>query len=151
LILKNDDLASRVRQGCEGPQPPIPAQEEDPVELSKSEPSTIDAGRSITQQRTWSDTIADYGRYFLGAPPYNRPNADEPSPHVFPPSRVVAEDEDSYITDGAHAREGVPYKWKGDHFPRLRLENGEEMPGDVPFDEWLSERPNFQLNEDEWT
>jgi SCF-associated factor 1 len=155
LILKNDDLASRVRQGCEVPQQPIPTQA-GPATQSEGDHAATDTGHSATQQTTWSDTIADYGRYFLGAPPYNgtaaaQTNADERRPDVPPPSRVVAQDEESYIIDGAHAREGVPYKWKGDHFPRLRLQNGDEMPGEVPFDEWPSERPNFQLHEDEWT
>jgi SCF-associated factor 1 len=152
LILKNDDLASRVRQGCEAPQLPVPTET---TEQGESSHSVTDADSAVTQQTTWSDTITDHVRYFLGAPPYNgtiaaQTNAEERRSDVFPPSRVVAQDEESYITDGAHAREGVPYKWKGHHFPRLRLQNGDEMPGEVPFDEWLLGRPDFQTNEDEW-
>ncbi|KAF1819723.1 RCC1/BLIP-II [Dissoconium aciculare CBS 342.82] len=48
------------------------------------------------------------------------------------------------------ASRGVPYVWKDHNFPRLRLQSGEEMPGEVTFDEWLHGRPEFKLHEDEW-
>ncbi|EMC98263.1 hypothetical protein BAUCODRAFT_67000 [Baudoinia panamericana UAMH 10762] len=43
------------------------------------------------------------------------------------------------------AAKGYKYVWAYDHFPRLRLSNGAEMPGNVPFDEWRYERPAFDL------
>jgi SCF-associated factor 1 len=180
LILKNDDLASRVRQGWEVPQEAGVSQ---PESKENNERSESEAGSSTAREASWSDTIADYGRYFIGAPPYNAttnatpprygdpPNnrmvnalppryGDPPNngtmnalPPRFgdpPPSQVVAQDEDAYITDGAHSREGVPYVWKDHNFPRLRLQSGEEMPGEVTFDEWLHGRPEFKLHEDEW-
>ncbi|KXL42900.1 hypothetical protein M433DRAFT_70946 [Acidomyces richmondensis BFW] len=37
------------------------------------------------------------------------------------------------------------YVWANDHFPRLRLSDGTEMPGTVPFDEWRYGQPKFDL------
>jgi SCF-associated factor 1 len=31
-------------------------------------------------------------------------------------------------------------------FPRLKLSDGKEMPGEKDFDEWREGRPDFQLN-----
>ncbi|EOD44353.1 putative regulator of chromosome condensation rcc1 protein [Neofusicoccum parvum UCRNP2] len=49
---------------------------------------------------------------------------------------------------GAAVEEGVWYKWAQDRFPRLKLSNGQDMPGgdDVPFVEWKAERPQFVLD-----
>ncbi|KXT09668.1 hypothetical protein AC579_9979 [Pseudocercospora musae] len=48
---------------------------------------------------------------------------------------------------GASPRPGYRYIWSNDHFPRLKLGDGTEMPGTVPFDEWRYGRPDFRL---EW-
>jgi SCF-associated factor 1 len=38
------------------------------------------------------------------------------------------------------------YTWAKDHFPRLRLSDGTEMPGTVDFDEWRYPRPEWELD-----
>ncbi|EME85755.1 uncharacterized protein MYCFIDRAFT_41302 [Pseudocercospora fijiensis CIRAD86] len=45
--------------------------------------------------------------------------------------------------------ESCHYIWSNDHFPRLKLSDGTEMPGTVPFDEWRYGRPDFQLDWEE--
>lgn len=40
------------------------------------------------------------------------------------------------------------YVWSHQSFPRLRLSDGREMPGTVPFDEWKVGRPEWQLDVD---
>ncbi|PSN65922.1 RCC1/BLIP-II [Corynespora cassiicola Philippines] len=38
------------------------------------------------------------------------------------------------------------YNWKERSFPRLKLSDGTEMPGSVPFDQWRYGRPEWQLD-----
>ena len=40
------------------------------------------------------------------------------------------------------------YKWEDKNFPRLKLADGREMPGEKEFDEWREGRPEWQLNGD---
>ncbi|KAF2438495.1 hypothetical protein P171DRAFT_458631 [Karstenula rhodostoma CBS 690.94] len=44
------------------------------------------------------------------------------------------------------ANKKTNYDWRNKSFPRLKLGNGEEMPGSVPIDEWREGRPELQLN-----
>ncbi|KAJ4362465.1 hypothetical protein N0V83_010558 [Neocucurbitaria cava] len=39
------------------------------------------------------------------------------------------------------------YKYEDENFPRLRLADGTEMPGEKDFDEWREGRPEWQRNE----
>ncbi|KAF2197040.1 hypothetical protein GQ43DRAFT_444587 [Delitschia confertaspora ATCC 74209] len=43
---------------------------------------------------------------------------------------------------------GFKYVWADRSFPRLRLSDGREMPGEVEFDEWKFGRPEWQLDVD---
>lgn len=45
------------------------------------------------------------------------------------------------LADKAHE-----YDWRNKSFPRLKLSDGREMPGTVPFDEWRFGRPEWQLD-----
>jgi SCF-associated factor 1 len=44
------------------------------------------------------------------------------------------------------ANKETNYDWRNKSFPRLKLSNGEEMPGSVPIDEWREGRPDFRLD-----
>ncbi|KAF1847157.1 RCC1/BLIP-II [Cucurbitaria berberidis CBS 394.84] len=46
------------------------------------------------------------------------------------------------------ASKEATYKWEDRNFPRLRLADGTEMPGEQEFDEWREPRPEWQLNAD---
>jgi SCF-associated factor 1 len=42
--------------------------------------------------------------------------------------------------------QGSSHEWQDQSFPRLKLSNGQEMPGTVPFDEWRNGRPDWKLD-----
>ena len=44
------------------------------------------------------------------------------------------------------AQKEPTYNREDVHFPRLKLSDGREMPGQKDFDEWREGRPEFQLN-----
>jgi SCF-associated factor 1 len=44
------------------------------------------------------------------------------------------------------AKKEPTYDLKNMSFPRLKLSDGREMPGEKDFDEWREGRPDFQLN-----
>jgi SCF-associated factor 1 len=96
-------------------------------------------------------TALDYGRWFLGVAPYSAASSSSSSSSLSNnswqqsnngnPTRRQPEPADY----GASPREGRLYAWAGDHFPRLRLSDGREMPGTVEFDEWRYGRPEWDL------
>lgn len=49
-------------------------------------------------------------------------------------------------THNGEGDEQEDYVWSHRSFPRLRLSDGSEMPGTVPFDEWKYRRPEWQLD-----
>ncbi|QIW94505.1 hypothetical protein AMS68_000023 [Peltaster fructicola] len=83
-------------------------------------------------------------------------DAQIPTPQLEMPTTVVeaithdssAEDiathSNNPIIFAASPRAGYRYAWADDHFPRLRLRNGIEMPGSTPFDEWRYDRPHWE-------
>ncbi|KAF1345810.1 regulator of chromosome condensation 1/beta-lactamase-inhibitor protein II [Delphinella strobiligena] len=44
------------------------------------------------------------------------------------------------------AKNGRPYAWANDPFPRLRLSDGREMPGQIEISEWRFGRPEWDLS-----
>ncbi|KAH9834293.1 Sphingolipid C4-hydroxylase sur2, partial [Teratosphaeria destructans] len=92
----------------------------------------------------------DYGRWFLGVGPYSAP----PLPSSRPKRTTTGHADGTPVrTEQIHVprnygdspREGYKYVWSQDHFPRLRLSSGVEMPGSVMLDEWRFDRPVFDL------
>ncbi|EME48278.1 hypothetical protein DOTSEDRAFT_78320 [Dothistroma septosporum NZE10] len=121
----------------EGPSSPLPTQPERAAPTS-SNPSYI--GRAL-----------DWGRYFLGLPPYNisDPSHDAAHGHAGPLNVRQANRNGRHIEPisyGASPRRGFKYVWADDHFPRLRLSDGTEMPGNVDFDDWRYGRPDWKLD-----
>lgn len=167
LVLANDELAQKISSACEVPDPKAvksPGADDEPA------PATADGAGQPEQVSTppssspisspLLSTALDYARWFLGVGPYSAPlshssnTARQSHPasaiHVDPavatgarPPRRTPEPMDY----GASPRKGVKYAWAGDAFPRLRLSDGREMPGDVSFAGWRYGRPEWQLGE----
>ncbi|KAK5731363.1 hypothetical protein LTR15_001303 [Elasticomyces elasticus] len=143
LVLVNENLAAKVQAACEVRDPSLPPEE---AEDDAPETPAEDAGSIVSYAVS---TFLDYGRWFLGISPYNV----SASP-VQAGRNGTAERVDNRRTEQIHVprnfgeapRDGYKYVWATDHFPRLRLSEGIEMPGDVPFDEWRYTRPEFDLH-----
>lgn len=150
LVLVNEDLAQRVREKCEV-APPAEAEKapQEAGQAGSSNDEDATGSPPTPAPSTWTDTIADHARYFLGMAPYNAPalGAGGPAANRTGPMPPPGSDDRTW---GAYAREGVPFVWAKDHFPRLRLADGTEMPGTVEFDTWRFGRPEFKLDEEEW-
>lgn len=153
LVLVNEDLAKKVAEACEVRDPALPPEEDDHKErddvVEERNSSLLSPAVS-----TLVSTLVDYGRWFLGVPPYNNPAPPQPryattgAQPGHPNTAPIQRPEQIHVPRnyGDSPREGYKYKWAFDHFPRLRLSNGTEMPGEVEFDEWRYERPDFDLN-----
>ncbi|KAF2216551.1 hypothetical protein CERZMDRAFT_104786 [Cercospora zeae-maydis SCOH1-5] len=151
LVLVNESMAERLRKAVEIP---------DHVATNKPGPGeTMDRTQDSTQQddgdqsaSTWTDTV-DWGRYFLGLAPYNvSSNTYDPNaPHLrHAPAATRSTGARHQLPQrldyGASPREGYHYIWADDHFPRLRLSDGTEMPGNIEFHEWRYGRPQWNLD-----
>nr|POF14116.1 f-box protein pof9 [Quercus suber] len=157
LVLKNEALASRVKDACEVPD----AADSEPDDMEPAPTNPAFAEQTVTgytsippplvqQQRPsfFSRQLAavtDFYNWFLGAPPYNAP-PPQSSPASTPRSIPVPHDRPIAIQALVTPRPGFRYRWANDHFPRLRLSDGTEMPGTIPFDEWRYGRPDFDLS-----
>ena len=164
LVLVNEELAQKISQACEIPDPKAVQQEEEAEakgEESNVNPSSEEASEkgsssndnvSTPLPSSLISTALDYGRWFLGVAPYSAPTSPSSLSNnpwqqsnnnnsTQPSTRRHPEPADY----GASPREGKLYAWAGDHFPRLRLSDGREMPGTVEFDEWRYGRPDWDL------
>jgi len=164
LVLVNEELAQKISHACEIPDPKaVPAEEGEQAGAKEGNPSSEEASGSNNDNNNVStplpsslfSTALDYGRWFLGVAPYSAAYSTSPSSSLSdtssrqqsnnsatqPSARRHPEPADY----GASPREGRLYAWAGDHFPRLRLSDGREMPGTVDFDEWRYGRPEWDL------
>jgi SCF-associated factor 1 len=164
LVLVNQNMVDRVEKAVERPDvallqhskveagpSTVPAAESSSTSPQTAEPSSDTPVDNNEDTSLWN-RAADYGRYFLGMPPYNVSSAGNVAQGVARPERNVATampraNEPHPGDYGASPRPGFHYVWAGDHFPRLRLSDGTEMPGEVDFDEWRHGRPEWIL---EW-
>ncbi|KAK0773983.1 hypothetical protein LTR91_006848 [Friedmanniomyces endolithicus] len=145
LVLVNEELAAKVQAACEVRESSSTTAE---GEEDAQDPPAEDANSSLLSYAV--STALDYGRWFLGLAPYNVP---APTPHNAPhnntagaASNRVGEQIHVPRNYGDSPREGYKYVWAKHSFPRLVLSNGEEMPGEVGFDEWRFARPEFDLD-----
>jgi SCF-associated factor 1 len=149
LVLVNERLAGKIKAACEIRDPDLPPDEEDEEEEGEPVPTEPTPNTSLV---SWAVTTAlDYGRWFLGIYPYNVPVAvhsqsQNATNGQVDGMRVRTEQIHAPRNFGESPREGYKYVWANDHFPRLRLSNGVEMPGSVPFDEWRYGRPEYDLD-----
>jgi SCF-associated factor 1 len=167
LVLVNEELAQKLSQACEIPDPKAASQEEgkgaegngdegkadsSPEEASGNNSNTTTTNNVSTPPPSSSSLIStalDYGRWFLGVAPYSAPasspsSSSNTSPRQSPNNNNSTRRHPEPADYGASPREGILYAWAGDHFPRLRLSDGREMPGTVEFDEWRFGRPEWE-------
>ncbi|KAK5119014.1 hypothetical protein LTR62_000225 [Meristemomyces frigidus] len=160
LVLVNEELARKVQAVCEVRDPTLPERPEE-EESSQRDSVAEDTTRTPpTYLATATSALSDWSRWFLGLPPYNTATSSTqpPSPSNMTPQQFRAHirqrnDERNARTEQIHVprnygdspREGYKYVWANDHFPRLVLSSGIEMPGEVGFDEWRWTRPGFDL------
>lgn len=152
VVLVNEELAEKLNKAVEVPDNPSTQQsQDDKIDVGPSNSPPAPQPTSPNPERSWTDSVVDFGRYFLGLAPYNVSSGvyDPNAPHLRHTPTATANnqhhrpDPESY---GASPREGYHYVWANDHFPRLKLSDGTEMPGEVPFDEWRYGRPEWKLN-----
>jgi SCF-associated factor 1 len=156
LMLVNEDLAARVTVACERRDPLAPVEEDTAEEHADN--SAPESSNDGSLSSSIISTALDYGRWFLGVAPYNVTPPVQQQPRnattgrLADPNRLVGhpntrvEQIHAPRNYGDSPREGFKYVWAFDHFPRLRLSNGVEMPGEVEFDEWRYERPTFDVH-----
>jgi SCF-associated factor 1 len=152
LVLVNEELAQKISTACEIPDPAAKADADAdaaPVDNNNDETDPTN-NNNVSPQPLSSllSTALDYGRWFLGVGPYSAPSRPSPSSNTRQqarPESVETRRTPEPTEYGASPREGKLYAWAGDHFPRLRLQDGREMPGTVEFDEWRYGRPEWEL------
>lgn len=149
LVLANETLAVKIKEACEVPDPAT--KEKAKASSSSSQPATNNNNEgqpsSTSLLTTPISTLYDYGRWFLGLLPAetsNNPNYTGDN-HAQPGATGGFRRNTLPVNYGASPGEGRKYVWAEDHFPRLRLSDGTEMPGEVGFDEWRYGRPEWDL------
>lgn len=151
LVLANGEIAKKVKDACVVDETP---ERKDIVEEGTTLETEAENGQGGGLLNTIINTAYDYGRWFLGLPPYQAGSASSSMP-----SNTTAQHYQgatSQLGDfargthplnyGASPRVGRKYVWADDHFPRLQLSDGREMPGDVAFNEWRYGRPEWDLS-----
>jgi len=158
LVLVNEEKAKKLHEAVIVPEEPESAEASNSKHDAEPGPSQVppEAGPPEEDGNTtvW-DRAADFGRYFLGMAPYNvnsaayDPIARHSRQNDHGSSTPAAErphQNPNPLNFGASPGPGWRYIWANDHFPRLRLRDGTEMPGEVEFDEWRYGRPEWKLN-----
>ncbi|OCL12588.1 RCC1/BLIP-II protein [Glonium stellatum] len=147
LVLVNEGLAAKVRDRCIVADPDVAESSQVEGEtgiqegVSSSEPSSSQPLGAIASTLRW---VNSWARWFLGLPSFPDNNYNETHAVKPAPRRLFTEP----TMHGASPGKGFQYTWAQNSFPRLRLADGTEMPGQVPFLEWRFERPDWQLNVD---
>ena len=141
LVLENNELVEKLKRACEVPDPTPPTPQVDP-EATTDDPTSA----SLT---SWLfdltiATGADWTRWVLAMPPYDALTAMRALTSTNGSTNQM--DQFKRMNYDASPRVGVSYTWANDHFPRLKLSDGTEMPGLVPFDDWRYGRPEWDLD-----
>ena len=144
LVLVNEELAAKISEACEVPDPKAEAPKPASVANDAEEADNVSTQPSSSSLLS---TALDYGRWFLGVGPYSAPQplSNTRQSNSTQPQGVDTRRAPEPTDYGASPREGKLYVWAGDHFPRLKLRDGREMPGTVEFDEWRYGRPEWDL------
>ncbi|TIA38119.1 hypothetical protein D6C78_04221 [Aureobasidium pullulans] len=134
LVLVNENKANKIREACL----------QNPVEAPEGETAMGEKASGREEQvdnRGFLNRAFDYAgdiiNWFNGSP-----RTDTEGPDFRDPNNP-----DAFVNPqnhGAVAEDGRAYVWSQDSFPRLRLANGQEMPGEVEFSEWRLGRPEWQ-------
>ena len=150
LVLENSDLVENLKRACEIPDEravtPQMTVETAPVVKQAQQHETPSVTSWLVSQAVAAG--ADWARWFLGMPPYDANTLQAAQAEIY----GAASNMELFrrgmhpINYGASPRVGFMYTWAKDHFPRLRLSDGTEMPGSVDFDEWRYPRPEWELD-----
>lgn len=151
LVLRNDELVDKIRENCIVPDQQLHS----PAEESDTMTSTEDGKASTEQLAEQGDlgyipSLMEWGwqsvRWALGLSPSRDQDASSPSTEGSAPSRENISRFCDPVYHGASPREGFKYIWADDPFPRLKLLNGEEMPGQIPLSAWAEGPPDWDLD-----
>jgi SCF-associated factor 1 len=134
IVLVNEKLAGCVRDRCIIKDPDTAEEGETKADGEGSSGLSL-----ITSSISWFSTT---GRAFLGLRIADGQHRDADVRHD-PGSGFL-----DPIAHGASPKKGFKYTWADKSFPRLKLSDGREMPGEVEFDEWRYGRPDWQLDVD---
>lgn len=135
LVLVNDALAAQAKQRC------IVEDASSAVEAAGE--GAASGGRGLVASTI--QRVNNWARWFLGLPS-STDATDEPDPQL--QARAGPLHGLQPGNHGASPGKGFKYIWAEDPFPRLRLSDGREMPGDVPLAEWRDGRPEWKLDID---
>ncbi|CAD0113393.1 unnamed protein product [Aureobasidium uvarum] len=134
LVLVNEDKAKRVSEAC------LEAAKNEPEDDAVVKAEETAQGDQIDNRGLLNralDYAGDLVRWFNGSP-----RTDPAGPNSRDPTNP-----DAFVNPqnhGAVSEDGRSYVWAQDSFPRLRLANGEEMPGEIDFSEWRYGRPGWE-------
>ncbi|PNS19210.1 RCC1 repeat-containing protein [Sphaceloma murrayae] len=133
------------RQTPPPPQPgaaPVPGPTNRPGPIVGHGPARrIQESREEAQARARAQQAADARRYEVP-----RQEQGQGQPVVERPRRAFADP----VNHGAAPDKESRWIWAYDPFPRLRLSDGREMPGEVDFAEWRKGRPEWDLAGGDW-
>jgi SCF-associated factor 1 len=149
LVLVNEDKAKRISERCLEPAKEEPQddfvvneeghEQEDQTDVNHGLDYASDFVRWFEGSlRTTGVSFRDFVRSLNGSTRTDTttgPNLNDPN------------DPDAFVNPqnhGAVTEDGRPYVWAQDSFPRLKLANGEEMPGEVEFSEWRNGVPEWE-------
>lgn len=132
LVLVNEEKASKIREACTEAPDEIAEGNKEAEDDQNDDPGFIDRALGYA---------SEFMRWFNGSPlPGTRPGGpnfrDPNDPEAFSHPQ----------NHGAVDEKGRPYVWSRDSFPRLRLANGQEMPGTAEISEWRYGQPDWQGN-----
>lgn len=129
LVLVNEDLADRITNAVE-----LKEFEDQTLPQNSQAPSGL---LELLVSFLW--LLYDVGHWFLATGPY----AHLQQPRFLDQTINGSLQSTDPVSFGASPRAGYRYAWADDHFPRLKLRNGEVMPGKAPLNEWRYEQPQW--------
>ena len=128
LVLVDDDKAEAARNShiVRPPSPAVSARSVDTqgfaYEVIDSPGEQLVIGIQSVGRWVW-----DVGRWFLGLTARDEARNGEAG---------GKEREGRSLGEREREAQGIVYEWSREHFPRLRMEGGEAMPGEIEVMEW---------------
>ena len=151
LVLRNDELIEKIKENCIVPNPNVETQTNDSQtdDLKKDDK---DNPEQSAQQAAFGPIpgLVDWGwqsvRWAIGLSTSQSNDTSSSPAESSRPSRPQFDRFCDPIYHGASPRKGFKYIWADDPFPRLKLLNGEEMPGQIPYSDWIEGAPEWNLD-----
>ncbi len=126
LVLVNDEVVARLNESC----------------VTASGTAGVARSQAMGILTSIAQGSSNWAR-FLGMPPTE---SAEDAPVAAGSRNIRRPPQDLTQPLGP----GLRYIWANDDFPRLRLSNGVEMPGEIPFSEWRFGRPDLTVDDAPW-